>query len=320
MHQQTSAVPTVSILIAAFNAGAFIARAIDSALNQSGVSCEVIVVDDASTDDTVTVVQGIARTEPRLRIVESARNGGPGAARNLGIDAARGEWIAILDADDTMEPDRCARLLAVAHEWDAQLVADNWCEYDRASDVLGPPVLRRQVPEVQLISRHAYVEGARPYGPEPDFGLMKPIINRAYLRAHALRYPDSVRHGEDFEFVFSVLQCGARYVLARDIAGYRYTTRASGWSRTKVDDAGLIARTRLLRQRSDVRRDRVLVTLIAERVRALRRLELDRMLAIGGRGDIGRTLRRAVQTPQGWRWMAGHTKLQMMRLLSAGRV
>ncbi len=87
---------TVSVVIPAYNAGKYIARAIESVLAQSRRPDEIIVVDDGSTDDTAQIVAGFGLKVQLIR----QDNGGASAARNSGIDAATGEWIAFLDADD----------------------------------------------------------------------------------------------------------------------------------------------------------------------------------------------------------------------------
>lgn len=82
----------VSVVVPAFNAAPFIARAIESAKAENPY--EIIIVDDGSKDETA----GIARSSG-ARVIQTT-NGGPGRARNLGIASAKGEWIALLDADD----------------------------------------------------------------------------------------------------------------------------------------------------------------------------------------------------------------------------
>ncbi len=92
--------PDVSVVIPCFRCSATVGRAVASALAQSQPPLEVILVDDASPDGTAAVLQQLAR-EPRVRVISLARNGGAAAARNAGWDAARGELVAFLDADDT---------------------------------------------------------------------------------------------------------------------------------------------------------------------------------------------------------------------------
>jgi glycosyltransferase involved in cell wall biosynthesis len=101
----------VSTIIPAFNAERFIARALQSALAQNIGAAEIIVVDDASTDHTRDVVARYA--EHGVRLICHPRQSGAAAARNTGIGAATGKFIAFLDADDEWLPGKLERQLAV---------------------------------------------------------------------------------------------------------------------------------------------------------------------------------------------------------------
>lgn len=92
--------PQVSIIVPAYNYAAFLPHALDSALAQPRELCEVVVVDDGSTDDTPRVLDAYAS---RVRVLTQA-NRGLSAARNAGIEAARGRWLLFLDADDLLFP------------------------------------------------------------------------------------------------------------------------------------------------------------------------------------------------------------------------
>jgi glycosyltransferase involved in cell wall biosynthesis len=92
----------ISVIIPAYNAAAWIGRAIDSVLGQTRAAEEVIVVDDGSTDATADRVRSYGE---RVRLIQQA-NAGVSAARNAGILAARNEWLAFLDADDEWLPDK----------------------------------------------------------------------------------------------------------------------------------------------------------------------------------------------------------------------
>lgn len=119
--------PTVSVIIPAYNAAGFIHHAIESALAQTHRPLEVIVVDDGSSDDTAAV----AARYP-VRVIRQA-NGGPGSARNTGVQAARGEWIALLDHDDTWAPDKTRQQLAYVTEGISAVFCEKVPDSDGAS-------------------------------------------------------------------------------------------------------------------------------------------------------------------------------------------
>lgn len=100
--------PTVSVIIPAYNSAATIDRALDSALSQTLADFEVIVVDDASADQTRELVRARQLKDKRIELIAQRRNGGPAVARNTGIQAARGTYVAFLDADDQWMPEKLA--------------------------------------------------------------------------------------------------------------------------------------------------------------------------------------------------------------------
>ncbi len=106
-HEEESLSPSVSVIIPTYNCGPLLLGALDSVFRQSRVPQEVIVVDDGSTDDTRARIEQYPE-HGRIRYLFK-ENGGAASARNVGIDAARGDWIAFLDADDEWLPDRLAR-------------------------------------------------------------------------------------------------------------------------------------------------------------------------------------------------------------------
>lgn len=110
--------PRVSVIVPAYNSSATIAVAIESVLGGSFQDVEVVVCDDASSDDTAARVQAIG--DPRVRLVRSPENAGPAAARNHALRHAVGELVAFLDADD---------------RWLPQFLAEQVALYDREAPV-----------------------------------------------------------------------------------------------------------------------------------------------------------------------------------------
>lgn len=111
--------PMVSVVIPTFNRSRLVARAIRSVQGQTYSNLEIIVVDDASRDDTEQVVAAIS--DPRIRYLRHQTNRGGSGARNTGIHAATGAYIAFLDDDDEWEPTKTAEQLKALADYDAVL-------------------------------------------------------------------------------------------------------------------------------------------------------------------------------------------------------
>jgi glycosyltransferase involved in cell wall biosynthesis len=136
--------PLVSVLMTTFESSGYVADAIASILDQSYPNLEIVVVDDASGDDTLSVVSSIAATDARVRVVACRRNRGTYWARNLGIMHARGDYVALHDSDDFSEPNRI-ELQVNALERRPRAVVST-CNYVRVNDH-GDIVLNRGLRE-----------------------------------------------------------------------------------------------------------------------------------------------------------------------------
>lgn len=99
--------PLVSVVVPAYNAEPYIETTLRSVLAQSFREFEIIVVDDCSSDATVQIVQRLAAEDARIRCIGLTQNrGAPAGPRNIGVRAARGRWIAFVDADDIWHPEK----------------------------------------------------------------------------------------------------------------------------------------------------------------------------------------------------------------------
>lgn len=119
----TSPVPLVSIVVPAFNAAGTIRETVNSVLAQTHSDFELIVCDDASADDTAGIVRDFG--DQRIRVLRNETNAGEGVTRDRAIYAARGKWLAVLDADDAWMPDRLERLLEASGGDEDLLIFDD---------------------------------------------------------------------------------------------------------------------------------------------------------------------------------------------------
>jgi glycosyltransferase involved in cell wall biosynthesis len=234
----------VSIVVPAFNAERWIADAIGSALAQTEPALEVLVVDDASTDRTPDIAAGAAAGDPRVRIMRLDRNSGPAAARNRAIAEARGTWIALLDADDRFHPDRLRRLLTLAQTHHADMVADNLLLCSEGGAAAGVLIPTSRLPAPQLLSARAFIAGniSSRHAQRSSLGFLQPMVRRAFLDSHALRYDERNRFGEDFLLYLRCLLHGAAWWITPEPT-YLYTVRRH--SLTNLQSAADLARIRM---------------------------------------------------------------------------
>lgn len=216
----------VAVIIAAYRARDTIGAAIASALVEPEVA-EVIVVDDASPDDTVAAAQAADDGSGRLTVLVQPVNRGPSAARNRALDHASAAHIAILDADDRFLPGRFAAMFAQSG-WD--IIADDivFTASAAAADAL---VARkgsgrsRALPFDEFVARNIPAPGA----PRAELGFLKPVMSRAFLDRHRLRYDEAMRLGEDFILYARALAAGAQFMLV-DHCGYAAIQRPDSLS------------------------------------------------------------------------------------------
>jgi glycosyltransferase involved in cell wall biosynthesis len=108
---------TVTVVIPNFNYARYLPGAVHSALAQRGVSVDIVIVDDASTDDSMEVASELAAADNRVRVLVHEKNAGPVTTFNDGLAVARGEFLVRLDADDLLTPGSLERSVAVAQHF-----------------------------------------------------------------------------------------------------------------------------------------------------------------------------------------------------------
>lgn len=264
--------PRISVIVPAYNVESSLAGAIASAQGQSERDLEILVVDDASTDATAAEVRRLAAADPRIVPITAARNGGPGAARNLGLDRARGQWIAPLDADDQYLPERLATLADLGEATRADLVADNLLIMDGGDGAEATLLPSGSDLAAQFwLGAAEFVEGNIGRGDRTprSYGFLKPMLRADFLRAHSLRYPEA-RFAEDFLFYLDCLLCGGRWLVARR-AMYAYRQREGSLTHghSAEDLAYLIAAERALLSHPAVTADPELLAAIRRHQRSV---------------------------------------------------
>ena len=188
--------PVVSAIIPVYNRERLVARAIDSALAQEGEPVEVIVVDDGSTDGTAEVLRGYGE---RIQAVHQV-NAGRSAARNAGLERARGEWVAFLDSDDAWDPQKVARQLRLHREDPALGLSGHGWRIQHGDGRIDEVTPRYDAAALR----------ARPYESlMDDFALLPSVVMvRRDLALEVGGFDSSYNGAEDLDFALKVARQG----------------------------------------------------------------------------------------------------------------
>jgi cellulose synthase/poly-beta-1,6-N-acetylglucosamine synthase-like glycosyltransferase len=224
-------IPQVSVVIPAYNAASTIVRAIDSVLAQQGATLEIIIVDDGSSDRTVEVVQERIGALPQARLLRMKKNSGVSAARNTGIHAARGEFLAFLDADDEWLPGKLSSQLArIVDDPEVTLVSCN-------SRLLAPN-------GASLKEGHQNrrpVEGADAWKTLLTYNFIPTptVLTRTELVRDCGGFDEAMAVGEDLDLWIKLAARGKVAVLAEILVSY-YDTADSLMKRHSGHSGGVV--------------------------------------------------------------------------------
>lgn len=200
----------ISVIIPTYNRESVLKGSIMSVLNQTYADLELIIADDCSTDNTKALVEGI--DDPRLRYLCLDHNQGACAARNAGIEAARGEWIAFQDSDDAWVPDKLSRLLEIASTVDADVYFHR---------------LRRHYPGNRPDSLFPDIDGSRRISHEEILGYamistQTIFAKRAVCMEH--RFDPKVRKSQDYDWAIRASRENRFYYIDEVLVDQYYQT------------------------------------------------------------------------------------------------
>lgn len=228
----------ISIIIPAYNAQDTLARTLESVLVQTCPDYEVIIIDDGSQDETKALAQSYCDKDERFQLISYEKNGGVSHARNQGLKVAQGKWLALLDADDWMAPQRLERLNMAAETLGADVVFDNL-------RVISPKTLKTifitcfgDEGATSALSVSEYFRRDTPYN-KFAIGYASPFVRTSFIREKEITYNTDYSLGEDFAFTATALIEGARTFIL-PFADYYYLFKQAeklGQSAyTKLDD------------------------------------------------------------------------------------
>ena len=213
----------VSIVIPVYNASAYIEDCLASLTAQTMDNIEILFVDDHGRDDSMECARRFVEAHPSgktFRFLATPHNMGPGPARNVGIEAAQGEYVAFIDSDDVVEPDFCEQLYQAAKQYDADLA---YCQAQLVKDA-----------EAQLMSNPVIESGAFS-GKKRCFFLthyttlfVSFLYRRSLLNEYGIRFP-ATRSAEDSYFLTCSL-LAAKRIACVDKPLYHYLVHSESLS------------------------------------------------------------------------------------------
>jgi glycosyltransferase involved in cell wall biosynthesis len=201
----------VSVVIPTYNRGQYILESVGSVLNQSFNNCEVIVIDDGSTDDTRTVIEGI--DDQRVVYLPTDHSGRPSVPRNVGLNVATGKYIAFLDSDDLWLPEKLSLQVPLMEQrTDIDISYGNVMTFDQNSDKgieIAYPFNRNGNPKYRLLFKNFI----------PSITV---LMRRSFLEKNHLRFKEELESVEDYELWLRSAIYGANfYFINRILARHR---------------------------------------------------------------------------------------------------
>ncbi len=229
--------PKVSVIIPVYNAENYLKECLESVINQTLKDIEVICVDDGSTDNSYKILQEYEQKDKRI-IVLKQKNKGAGAARNLGIELAQGEFIAFMDADDKYPNCKILKILYnITNSNNMQICGGEFSEFTNNCDT---PNQNKTIwkekecsldgylfPETKIIKYKDY---------QFDYGYHRFLYNRNFLITNKIYFPNYKRFQDPPFFVQAMIKAEKFYAVNKISYAYRTGHNIIRWDSKKTND------------------------------------------------------------------------------------
>lgn len=228
----------ISVIIPCYNAARYLDACLTSVLSQDETNFEVLLIDDGSRDDTRAIAERFARQDARVHVFFQ-ENAGVSAARNRGLDAARGKWVTFVDADDLLAPGALRTMLAAAEcDGDVDLVV---CAHETFETAAGREVCRIVRPETRWMDargeRRRRAAALRLIEGDSVLNIMcGKLHRRAMLEREGLRLLPGLTVAEDALFNLEAVLC-CREIAYVAAPVYRYRMHAQSAMHTQTRGA-----------------------------------------------------------------------------------
>lgn len=228
----------VSIIVPVYNVEAYLDRCLQSIAGQQGVSFEVILVDDGSTDSSAEICDSYSAADSRFKTIHKS-NSGVSSARNIGLQYAEGEYVMFVDSDDALAPESLSRLMAVTDNGSVDMVVGGFISYlDSALEGVCVPSATSSYHEGEMCK---FFENVMNEAGELMRGPWAKIYRRSVISLKGLRFNESLSYAEDKLFVYAFLvHAGCAAAVAAPVYEYYRRSGSLSWGKTTEKRAGQI--------------------------------------------------------------------------------
>ena len=216
----------ISIISPVYNVAAYLDKCIESVLNQTYNDWELILIDDNSTDGSLEIANAYAKKDSRIKILHLTKNSGPAHARNIGIDAAKGDYLSFIDSDDTIGNRFLSSLASTALQYGPDIV---WCQYNQVQydnqNKSHHTIIENHLPKLTPISRNEALMLF--FKQVPGIGSMcNKLYKRELIQLYDIHLNESRHRAEDWEFNIKYFR-HINFIIAIEDAHYNYIRRKS---------------------------------------------------------------------------------------------
>ncbi len=223
--------PKVSVIVPVYNAEKYLSSTLDSVLEQSFTDIEVICVNDGSTDTSMQILEQYASNDDRIRLIDQD-NGGGSAARNTGLEAANGEYVMFLDADDIYAKSIIEDAYSRAIQTGVDVVLYNFARFVGRPSKLAIKGSTRLKVDIEKLTQDSYAD--RLFN---DFAIItwNKFIKRDVLTQSGVKFDVSLSHNHDVDFSIRLMLAAESYSWLSRV-GYYYRSNDTGITATKRSD------------------------------------------------------------------------------------
>jgi len=233
--------PSISIIVPIYNAEKHLHRCIDSILDQTFKGFELIIVNDGSNDSSGKISDAYALKDSRIKVIHK-NNGGASSARNAGLEAAEGDYIGFVDADDWIEPDMYSAMHNKAQEYDLDLVLSDYRRVTAEHTFTVTQPIREGFYDKEALSNEYYhcLLMREDVDYPPTISNWACLFRMKLLRDNSIWYDTQTKYNEDFLFGAKAAYHAASFYYLKNHFNYNFALNLESTTNVYNSDKWLI--------------------------------------------------------------------------------